>query len=157
MTDFRGWQRMLEDWEGNRTRVSSRIASQLSTWNSSHERPFVISQGERKAVVSRQRREGRQPGATPRESWLAAISALKGRRSPAPLQGANHLPRAETQGVALGWLPMALSAPEGVVFFEAPIECFSHNGGQAFIIKLFAIIYLTQKPIFAILSSCFSS
>jgi hypothetical protein len=31
---------------------------------------------------------------------------------PAPFQGGPHYIHPETQGVALGWLPAALSAPE---------------------------------------------
>jgi len=40
------------------------------------------------------------------------LFALKGRReSPAPFQGAPWLTTSDTQGVALGWYPAALSAP----------------------------------------------
>jgi len=44
--------------------------------------------------------------------------ALKGRKDPAPLQGAKRSVDAETQGVALGWHAPALSAPEDVDLFS---------------------------------------
>jgi hypothetical protein len=40
------------------------------------------------------------------------MPALKGRGIPAPLQGAPQSIDSETQGVAPGWHPPALSAPE---------------------------------------------
>jgi hypothetical protein len=40
------------------------------------------------------------------------MSALKGRKHPAPLQGAKQSDDAGTQGVALGYHAQALSAPE---------------------------------------------
>jgi len=42
------------------------------------------------------------------------LPALKGRKEPAPLQGAKGMLGAGTQGVALGWHASALSAPEDV-------------------------------------------
>ena len=39
-------------------------------------------------------------------------SALKGRRNPAPLQGALPMRDSETRGDAPGWSPTALSAPD---------------------------------------------
>ncbi len=48
---------------------------------------------------------GNAPGRFP-----SRCSALKGRRIPAPLQGASI--NSETQGVALGWSAAALSAPK---------------------------------------------
>src|SRR5467141_1059855 len=62
------------------------------------------------ATLTRQRRGACQPGATPRERVRGTSSALKGRRIPAPLQGAPI--DSETQGVALGCHAAALSAPE---------------------------------------------
>jgi len=46
-------------------------------------------------------------------------SALKGRRIPAPSQGAPRRIDSETQGVALGWHPAALSAPGDVESSES--------------------------------------
>jgi hypothetical protein len=51
---------------------------------------------------------GQRHGCHPQMSF----SALKGRRAPAPLQGAQQLSAAKNQGVALGWHTPALSAPE---------------------------------------------
>jgi hypothetical protein len=51
-------------------------------------------------TFTRQWRGGYQVGATPRELILRTSSALKGRRFPAPFQGASIY--LGTQGVALG-------------------------------------------------------
>jgi len=53
------------------------------------------------------------------------LSALKGRRDPAPLQGAKRSVDDVTQGVALGWHPPALSAPEDIGLF------FTSQGSQS--------------------------
>jgi hypothetical protein len=63
---------------------------------------FLVSHGERKATVSRRQRGGCQPGATPRGPWPTTVSALKGRKGPAPFQGAPESNPCQTQGVALG-------------------------------------------------------
>ena len=46
--------------------------------------------------------EDYSPGQRPGYDAHASLSALKGRRIPAPLQGAPQLRERETQGVALG-------------------------------------------------------
>jgi len=62
---------------------------------------FLRLKVESNDALSRQRRGGNQPGATPRVRRLASPSALKGRRIPAPFQGALHSFAPATQGVAL--------------------------------------------------------
>jgi hypothetical protein len=56
--------------------------------------------------------EDASPGQRPGDHSQISSSALKGRMLPAPFQGGPHYIHPETQGVALGWLPAALSAPE---------------------------------------------
>jgi len=63
--------------------------------------------------------EDDSPGQRPGGRSEISSSALKGRRFPAPFQGAPQSVDSETQGVAQGQLAAALSAPEGVDFVEA--------------------------------------
>jgi hypothetical protein len=48
------------------------------------------------------------------------MSALKGWSDPAPLQGATRSVNSGTQGVALGYRPSALSAPDTSIPFRGP-------------------------------------
>ena len=73
-------------------------------------RSAIVFRDENSAATTRQRRVGCQPGATPRGSVPRTCTALKGRRNPAPFQGAPF--DSQTQGVALGLHPAALSAPQ---------------------------------------------
>jgi len=52
------------------------------------------------------------PGQRPGYCAKLGLSALKGRRVPAPFQGALQSRVTETRGVAPGWSPSALSAPK---------------------------------------------
>jgi hypothetical protein len=49
----------------------------------------------------------------------------KGAEGPCAHSGAPESNRCQTQGAALGYRLMALSAPEDVDFFEAPVDGFS--------------------------------
>src|SRR5258708_32252813 len=66
-------------------------------------------------MLSRQRREGCQPGASPRVSRPRPLSRPERAEGfPAHFQGAQKSMDSETQGVALGLHPAALSAPKDV-------------------------------------------
>jgi hypothetical protein len=89
-------------------------------------RSTAVFPDENSAPNTRQRRIGREPGATPRGSVPRTCIALKGRRNPAPFQASPF--DSQTQGVALGLHPAALSAPQArsrkseFTFFDASLS-----------------------------------
>jgi len=64
------------------------------------------------ADASRQRREGNQPGATPRVLRQTRCVRPEGAECPCALSGRIAIKYPETRGVAPDWAPSALSAPK---------------------------------------------
>jgi hypothetical protein len=94
-----------ELYHGGTERGTTDLDVAVSAWNLPIEAiSYVGSQQfspiENSATLTRQGRGACQPGATPRDRVRGTSSALKGRRIPAPFQGAPI--DSETQGVALG-------------------------------------------------------
>ncbi len=77
-------------------------------------------------IVSLKRSERAAPAAetAPYKGWAVLMRSLKGRRLPAPFQGATQSIGRETRGDAPGWSPSALSAPGENVLDQTGVALF---------------------------------